>query len=299
MVHPTPPCIHASCSLVEAYLQPSGRAGTGCPNARLGTTPLANSFSPQLVLSAQAAETAPWRLPRLRESGRSRTSAAELLEGTWSPPRLRQPKSAGSSVAPSETLALAAEKGVRRVRFSMGTPGSSIPECRNIGSSRCSSAASSCVDNFAEHLCGGSVAGGSAAITHATTPSWRSRSFPQPPRVQTGHCRENKGSNASERRIKEEADSTDGCAANRKLERNRLPPLPMEARWRHSELHRCKAPPSELQRLKAIDEHVREANAMLVDSFLKIKRQPPPDDRCGTMDAEPSCGDSVTASSYL
>lgn len=298
-MHPTPLCVRASCSLVDAYLKPSGPASAGCPNARPDATPLAGSFSPHLVLAAQAAVAAPWRLPRLRDRGTSQASAAELLKGTWSPTPLRHPKSTGPSAAPSEAIAPLTGKGVRRVRFSTQLPGSSVPERRAVGSSQCGSTASSCVDDFAERCCGGSVAGGSAAVTHATTPSWRSRSFPQPPRVRTGRRRRNMGTNISESRIEEEADATDGSAADRKLERHRLPPLPMEARWANSELHRCKAPPSELQRLQGIDEHVKEANAMLVESFLKIKRQPAPDGPCGTAEHEPSCGDSVTASSYL
>lgn len=298
-VRPAPSCVSASCSLVEAYLRPTGPVNVGCPTAKPSATPQVSSFSPQLVLAAQAAVQAPWRLPNVGRRSTSRASAAALLEGTWSPPPVRHPISTGPSANPSEALAPLAANCVRRVRFSTPRPGSCATERRAVGSSQCGSTASSCADDLVERCCGGSVAGGSAAITHATTPSWRSRSFPQPPRARTCHGRKNKGSQGSECSIEEEADATDGCAAKRKLERHRLPPLPMEARWAHSELHRCKAPPSEVQRLQRIDEHVREANAMLVESFLKIKRQPLLDDPDGTSEPEQSCADSVTASSYL
>lgn len=86
-----------------------------------------------------------------------------------------------------------------------------------------------------------------SVISHATTPSWRSRSK----QVSEGGA---------------EADA-DGIAP---LPRQRLTPL-LEKRWTAVEQTRL-APKSELERLERIDPDVDEANAMLVESFLNVKR---------------------------
>lgn len=51
----------------------------------------------------------------------------------------------------------------------------------------------------------------------------------------------------------------------------RLPPLPLEARW--AQVRRPGAPSSELRRLEEAESEVCEANAMLVESFLNVKRR--------------------------
>mmetsp|Transcript_72825 Transcript_72825/g.115265 ORF Transcript_72825/g.115265 Transcript_72825/m.115265 type:complete len:372 (+) Transcript_72825:53-1168(+) len=90
-------------------------------------------------------------------------------------------------------------------------------------------------------------------ISHATTPSWRSRSFPP-------HYR----------RI--DVDSNSVCSNARATPepvggRQRLPPLPDDATQRRM------SPLSEVVRLTDIDSQVHEANAMLVESFLNVKRR--------------------------
>ncbi|CAK8990385.1 unnamed protein product [Durusdinium trenchii] len=87
-----------------------------------------------------------------------------------------------------------------------------------------------------------------SVLSHATTPSWRSRSkqVSQP--------------------LEGREDVADGKAD---LPRRRSPLL--EKRWTAVENQRM-APRSELDRLEHIDPDVDEANAMLVESFLNVKR---------------------------
>eukprot|EP00931_Biecheleriopsis_adriatica_P122518 TRINITY_DN97515_c0_g1_i1.p1 TRINITY_DN97515_c0_g1~~TRINITY_DN97515_c0_g1_i1.p1 ORF type:complete len:325 (+),score=59.86 TRINITY_DN97515_c0_g1_i1:27-1001(+) len=103
--------------------------------------------------------------------------------------------------------------------------------------------------------------GSGTTLSHATTPSWRSRSFP--PHYGTAAVPGSPGA----------ADVLDTLEP---LEENavvrRLPPLPLEARWAAVGKRSLLAPASELQRLKSIDPDVDEANAMLVESFLNVKR---------------------------
>eukprot|EP00435_Cladocopium_sp_Y103_P019742 s2707_g4.t2 len=91
-----------------------------------------------------------------------------------------------------------------------------------------------------------------SVLSHATTPSWRSRSKQALAEVSEGGGAE--------------ADA-DGIAP---LPRQRLTPL-LEKRWTAVEQTRL-APKSELERLERIDPDVDEANAMLVESFLNVKR---------------------------
>lgn len=95
-------------------------------------------------------------------------------------------------------------------------------------------------------------------ISHATTPSWRSRSFP--PHYRPIDVQSNPAVSSSAR-----ATPESGCS------RRPLPPLPEDATRRRS------TPLSEVVRLTEIDSQVHEANAMLVESFLNVKRRPLPE----------------------
>merc|ERR1719321_589371 len=86
-----------------------------------------------------------------------------------------------------------------------------------------------------------------SAVSHATTPSWRSRSFP--PNFKHSGSRDNG----------EQQQAT-------VTERQRLPPLPSEARG-------PKRPCSEVRYLGSIASEVNEANGMLADSFIASKRR--------------------------
>lgn len=57
------------------------------------------------------------------------------------------------------------------------------------------------------------------------------------------------------------------------MSRQRLPPLPVEVRWAAAGLQRGGAAPSEIRRLEEVGSEVCEANAMLVESFLNVKRR--------------------------
>lgn len=90
-------------------------------------------------------------------------------------------------------------------------------------------------------------------LSHATTPSWRSRTFP---------------ANFLPRR-REVQDSKDcNVQLDVSAKTRRLPALPEEARPQN----RC--PPSEVAHLSEIASDVHEANALLVESFLNVKRRP-------------------------
>lgn len=88
-------------------------------------------------------------------------------------------------------------------------------------------------------------------ITHATTPSWRSRSFP--PAIDPATSVPINSMQA---------------ASIQTAPRRRLPPLPDEARQANPY-----STPSEVRHLDHIDSAVHEANAMLVESFLNVKRK--------------------------
>mmetsp|Transcript_110532 Transcript_110532/g.195736 ORF Transcript_110532/g.195736 Transcript_110532/m.195736 type:complete len:327 (-) Transcript_110532:11-991(-) len=88
-------------------------------------------------------------------------------------------------------------------------------------------------------------------ITHATTPSWRSRSFP--PAIDP----------ATSMPV-----TSMPSASIQTAPRRRLPPLPDEARQA-----KPYSAPSEIRHLDRIDSAVHEANAMLVESFLNVKRR--------------------------
>ncbi|CAE7307709.1 unnamed protein product [Symbiodinium sp. CCMP2592] len=96
----------------------------------------------------------------------------------------------------------------------------------------------------------------SGSLSHATTPSWRSRPSQATPSAAS------------------QGTSEMACKPAMMAEsiRPRLSPL-LEARWTVVEEQRYRGvPQSELDRLDRIDPEVDEANAMLVESFLNVKR---------------------------
>lgn len=103
-----------------------------------------------------------------------------------------------------------------------------------------------------------------SVLSHATTPSWRSRSFPiNFLKSHPNPCSavQSDVSTGSRHRASEgKALQTDACPSG-----CRMPALPDEARR--------KTPCSELLRLKEIAEDVCEANALLVESYLNVKRR--------------------------
>lgn len=226
-------------------------------------------------------------------------SAAAMLEGTWAPPP-RNPPGAVAASSRAEQMQSAARRGVqlrprlchsaRGAAWLAGAPvatpldssqgraqggGSRVSNDRVPGnrpqggscSSRSSATSSprrapgwlasaplgAAVDGRSHH------ASGDSGASHATTPSWRSRSFPRRLVARTG----------TDVSVDEQSGTTASSEASRV---RRLPPLPMEARWASSESHRRGAPSSELHRLDEVDSEVCEANAMLVESFLNVKR---------------------------
>lgn len=104
-----------------------------------------------------------------------------------------------------------------------------------------------------------SVSGSFSHVSHATTattPSWRSRPSQATPSAAS------------------QGTSEMACKPAMMAEsiRPRLSPL-LEARWAVVEEQRYRGvPQSELERLDRIDPEVDEANAMLVESFLNVKR---------------------------
>lgn len=106
-------------------------------------------------------------------------------------------------------------------------------------------------------------------LSHATTPSWRSRSFP--PKFLEKAAARQKARSATDAVDTPQWVYPDNAMAYAQAEmpaeRRRLPGLPDEARPRRRDA------PSEVTRLIDIASDVGEANAMLVDSFLNVKRQ--------------------------
>jgi len=262
-------------------------AGGGAKDGGLlASANIASAFTPRLALVA--ATSGQDRVPGYPRGPRpvAATQAAQLLEGTWAPSVQRPPPFASRKAEPSrEQVILQALSRGQVKPPPTGARGFGVSQRRPCSSGRWSSA-STCVggdgpgdlptprsarqvplnlgrpyDSAATSARGEgngarSRAGGSC-VSHATTPSWRSRSFP--PRL-TG-C----GQGASSTLERQDADG--------KRRARRCPPLPMEARWAATEILRKGAPASELQRLDEVGSEVCEANAMLVESFLNVKRR--------------------------
>eukprot|EP00927_Polykrikos_kofoidii_P075066 TRINITY_DN7111_c0_g4_i1.p1 TRINITY_DN7111_c0_g4~~TRINITY_DN7111_c0_g4_i1.p1 ORF type:complete len:339 (-),score=52.30 TRINITY_DN7111_c0_g4_i1:44-967(-) len=272
-------------SVVEAYL--SGGRGDAfiqapaMPVARRPTQPSSfkGAFSPRMALAATAqVARGPCLATPLPLPGQGGPTAARLLEGNWVPPwhsictrlPLRPPATAtGTSEATSATSFVANKTSARLQRHKLAPRelGEALSARGSSGDGAGGSSASSCGGRGGG--CGGcSVAGSSVTgsgsgrrpLSDATTPSWRSRSFP------ANHQRSQVSSSA----VSSDADREMPASA-----RSRLPPLPLEARWAATGAQRVRGATSEMRWLDGIDSEVNEANAMLVESFLNVKRRPP------------------------
>mmetsp|Transcript_97190 Transcript_97190/g.216843 ORF Transcript_97190/g.216843 Transcript_97190/m.216843 type:complete len:323 (+) Transcript_97190:112-1080(+) len=293
MLHP------ASESLVEAYFGGGADLWGAGAVAAVGAARLAPRAPPgrrsqaqKQTFSARAvAATAP-RAP-VRGASPSRPTTTHLLEGTWAPPpstaskflqaQLQEAKRVsreldGLARGPEvEILGRLARKG----RPPAGSiPGASVGAPPRTGPSGSSSAwegssadgASSAGgrgDGTARGSRGYALSEGSCSLSHATTPSWRSRSFPPRYKATAGNLA------AAPSTARGPISSVGEEASDLAADAKRLPQLPMEARWAAMDLRRHGGAPSELRRLEDCRSSVNEANAMLVESFLNVKRHPP------------------------
>lgn len=296
----------ASASLVEAYVRGHEGSGTGAlfgagfgaacrsstgfqPGGSRGapsSSLVGGLLSPGRALRSGKDSTSSARVPR--------ESAATRLEGTWAPPLARRLASEAGSAAsargqstkpPRLCAAMSARLSSSRERarslhsvvggmavsLLLKEAGSgSLCDTQSVAMRHggdCGSSSASAVA-AREYAAGGATmqmrnsfcgrdGGGASNVSHATTPSWRSRSFP--PRCPAGVT--------AVTTIPEDSEAESGEA------KPRLPPLPMEARWKSAGMHRRGAPMSEIRRLEEIGSEVCEANAMLVESFLNVKRR--------------------------
>jgi len=181
-----------------------------------------------------------------------------LLSGRWIPPKA-PPKARSEAQSSSSVLS----QHLRRPPVPHGTKrrGRSCPRgnaaCvdRSVDCSASQCGTESDISEGYSHQLGNNSCQGSV-LSHATTPSWRSRSFPPHYRA-PGAAPKADGSK----------DKVEPQAGPQK---HRLPPLPSEARG-------PKGPSSEVRYLGCIASEVNEANAMLADSFIGAKRRPDSD----------------------
>jgi len=277
----------ASGALVEAYIPGAAVAPAG---------PVA-AFAPALAAYAPGPPFLPFSA-RGRCQG-TQPLSARLLEGDWAPGRRNFkpaiPEVATRRVAAELDVLARARRGAQEAQECLqplsarrGGAGRASASARGRGAAIVAGSGSSVCSRSSAS---GAGAGGHAAapapsepsapassrsLSHATTPSWRSRSFPpRPPQPGLAPGRP-------------EADEAVPET------RQRLPPLPMEARWAAAALRPGGVAPSELRHLEGIGSDVFEANALLVESFLNVKRWPP--DAVG---APPSCSDGLGNGSSL
>lgn len=257
----------ASSALVEAYLNsslsPPEQQHASAPSQLPAHIP---AFSSRLAANAAVRELAGGASSRSTASREVCPPLHQMLKGTWVPPPRHSltPRQNDKIIAQREQASkrIMADLDMANHLELAGVAGMACePQSRRTEGRACSSNGRCSSYSGSQTGGGGSVAGesecnNSQALSHATTPSWRSRSFP--PRF------------ARERIV--QANRT--LQKPRLTQKPRLPPLPIEARWFAATQLRG-APPSEVQRLHDIDAHVNEANAMLVESFLNVKRHPP------------------------
>mmetsp|Transcript_44763 Transcript_44763/g.103546 ORF Transcript_44763/g.103546 Transcript_44763/m.103546 type:complete len:298 (+) Transcript_44763:30-923(+) len=105
-----------------------------------------------------------------------------------------------------------------------------------------------------------------SAVTHATTPSWRSVS-PRGRRVAIADSEGDGGSVVDERLLHEQIEGV------LNQQRQEIGSRRLEAKW--AEVQYAPVPRSELRHLDGIESMVNQANAMLVESFLNVKRRAP------------------------
>lgn len=200
---------------------------------------------------------------RSARGARQTPTAGSFLSGDWVPD-LRAPQRAVSSdgaAISKDAVRLAAQRLQDGAAASQGSTTAGVQSAREgrlkDGASGGELASASCASSCAESQ--GPQGDGAASqlgtqLSHATTPSWRSRTFPQ---GFLARCRKFQKSKAL-------ADAPSGSGAKSR----RLPQLPEEARPQKM------APPSEVGFLAEISSEVGEANALLVESYLNVKRRP-------------------------
>jgi len=259
------PTSNASASLVEAYL---GRSDVADVESYLGARSVASSSRFAAVPSRAASALSRQQDDRSGRTPRSaRLSACSILSRQSCAPEPKTPhrsvSSDGGAVKALKEKQL--EESLREVAKRLRDTGA--PQAP----SHLSQASGKEADDAASELdCAASLRSGSQGcrecqsfLSHATTPSWRSRSFP--PHVLKKLAVES-SSQVSHSRCGHEASSDKAQVQ----ERRRLPSLPDEARR--------SSPPSEVALLGDIASEVNEANALLVESFLNVKRRTMPED---------------------
>lgn len=277
----------AAQSLLEAYGCAAGGATVSAPLEKAGLRrpplfpehlkslpppmqKLANAFSPHLEQHAAVAAGIARHPQTVRGASSSGASsvAASVLDGSWVPPL---PSQASRCVAKST---LRADRDAQALSAISRAGLESIGAARKPHSARgasevhprvdrfcCSSASAHCGD-IGDSCLDWEKLGSS--LSHATTPSWRSRSFP--PHLGTDvHGRTASDAGSCVRR------GAQGSADGRDVRRGLRPPLPDEARGVQPKDQ--VGPLSEAEFLKNIDPAVEEGNALLVQSFLNVKRR--------------------------
>ncbi|CAE8618931.1 unnamed protein product, partial [Polarella glacialis] len=222
-----PPALASSCQ--SSVLAFSPRLQLGQPLKQAGGS------GPSLPLSYLYAAVAALPPCKQHEAPRHKLAAGGSGAGLRRPPLHKRSLASRQGMQAAAAAAAAGES-----RAPSGYEGSGAPGASASGASECRS-----------------------SLSHATTPSWRSRSFPhgcqrpESSRTNASACGHLPG-------VPESA-VPEGAA-------RRLPPLPLEARWAAVGQRNPGAPPSELQHLRSIDPEVDEANALLVESFLNVKK---------------------------
>lgn len=243
------------CSVSSSALIAAGAAARGPQKQLQGQRPAA-----ALQNSRQVVVGRPGATPAVRSARGPRQrppSAGDILSGDWAPevkPPRRAVSSDGASVAQADGAELRRLLTPGPQEGLLSVAAQAAKEARQQDAEYMGCSASSC---GASQACQEGQGYGAASqvsratkLSHATTPSWRSRSFP--PNF-LAKCRA-----AQE---KTEQEDTAGKV-------RRLPALPDEARPQRG------SPPSEVALLSDIASEVHQANALLVESYLNVKRRP-------------------------
>lgn len=247
-----------------------GSAGAAYPRIGAATAPLMRKPTPAVPLQAR-------QVPK--SARQASPSSCSLLSGSWAPvpqaPR-RAVSSDGAAVKSVNERELQESISIMASHLQDGNAPMpnllSLARRPNAQSSPDGGDMDASASSFGGSQGYPDSAYGQTVISHATTPSWRSRTFPP---------------NFLSKRSDPAAQLPQGEASTA---RRRLPSLPEEARIR--------TPCSEVARLADIAPEVNEANALLVESYLNVKRRPV--SRAGASSAPgPSSGSAscVSASS--
>lgn len=192
---------------------------------------------------------------RSQEVSQRPCTSRALLLGSWAPETKLPKRAASSDGAAVKSLGTKElESSIRIMTQCLQDSGAPLPDSVSLARRRRRGIwrgnAIDDMDSLGDSSCDGShcmVTDCQTQLSHATTPSWRSRSFPPhlaksyPETITSGQNETYLGS-------------------------RRLPALPDEARL----MTQC----SEVQRLRDISAEVHEANALLVESYLNVKRRP-------------------------